>query len=32
MLVSFETGGPQAEPLSAGDEAVYERTGGAWPD
>ena len=32
MLISIETGGPRVEPLSAGAEAIYERTGGTCPD
>ena len=32
MLISIETGGPRVEPLSAGAEAIYQRTGGTCPD
>jgi hypothetical protein len=32
MLISIETGGPRVEPLSAGAEAIYERTGGTCPE
>ena len=32
MLISIETGGPRVEPLSAGAEAIYDRTGGTCPD
>ena len=32
MLISLETSGPRVEPLSAGAEAIYERTDGTCPD
>lgn len=32
MLISLETDGPRVEPLSAGAQAIYERTGGTCPD
>jgi hypothetical protein len=32
MLIAIETEGPRVEPLSAGAEAIYERTGGSCPD
>jgi hypothetical protein len=32
MLISIETGGPRVEPLSAGAQAIFERTGGTCPD
>lgn len=32
MVISLETAGPRVEPLSAGAEAIYERTGGTCPE
>jgi hypothetical protein len=32
LTIGIETEGPRVEPLSAGAEAIYERTGGTCPD
>lgn len=32
LFVAIETDGPKEEPLSAGAQAIYERTGGACPE
>jgi len=32
MTIAIEVEGPRVEPLSAGAQAIYERTGGTCPD
>lgn len=32
MVISLETAGARVKPLSAGAQAIYQRTGGTCPD